>query len=208
MYTPGYFEENDKKEIAKLIEQFPLATIVCSFNDEFIVNHIPLLYEKDDQYIGHIAKSNPFHKFFPNSVKAIAIFKAEDSYISPNWYPTKAKNHNHVPTWNYQVVHLKGNLSFSHSKKDKLSAIGKLTKKYEQKFFGKEAWKMSDVPRDYIEEMLEYIVAFKFKVSDITAKSKISQNREEIDFVSVKKTMDSLNKTFLASSMGRFIKDP
>jgi predicted FMN-binding regulatory protein PaiB len=30
MYLPPHFEETTENEIAKLIEQFPLATIVCN----------------------------------------------------------------------------------------------------------------------------------------------------------------------------------
>ena len=206
MYLPSHFEENDKSEIAKLIEQFPLATLVCYLDGEFIVNHIPIMFDKDNEYVGHIARANSLHEFFPNGTEVIAIFRAEDSYVSPNWYPTKLETHRHVPTWNYQVVHLHGHLSFLYSEKDKLSTVGKLTVMYEQKFFGKDAWKISDAPKDYIEQMLENIVAFRLKVKKVSAKSKISQNREKIDFISIKNTMDDIDKGFLSKAMARLIK--
>ena len=63
---------------------------------------------------------------FPNGVNALAIFTTENSYISPNWYLTNKKSKMHVPTWNYQTIHLKGKLSFDYSKKSKLSAVGML----------------------------------------------------------------------------------
>jgi transcriptional regulator len=207
MYLPDHFKENDKEEIVKLIEEFPLATLICFLEGEFIANHIPLLHDKGDEYVGHIAKANLLHEFFPEGTKALAIFKAEDSYISPNLYPTKLETHRHVPTWNYQVVHLHGNLSFIHLKKDKIAIVGKLTKQYERIYSGEEEWKMADAPKDYMDQMIENIVGFRFKVDRVSAKSKLSQNREDIDFLSVQNAMGDLNKTFLENAMDRLVND-
>ncbi|MCH2631085.1 MAG: FMN-binding negative transcriptional regulator [Nisaea sp.] len=203
MYLPPHFEEQNEKEIINLIEQFPLAALVCYSDGEFVVNHIPLLRDCDGVYIGHIAKANPLSTLFPNGTNAIAIFNGEDSYISPNWYPTKAQDHRQVPTWNYQVVHLHGQIEFESSKKNRIAVVGKLTKKYEKLTSGSEEWKMSDAPKEYLEQMLENIVAFKFIVKKITAKSKLSQNRGEKDFKAVMSAMDKIGKPVLASAMQR-----
>ncbi|MFK7901598.1 MAG: FMN-binding negative transcriptional regulator [Nitratireductor sp.] len=201
MYIPPHFRQVDANEIAHLIEQFPLATIVCEKDGEFIANHIPLLCVGENKYVGHIAKENALHTVFPNGVNAIAIFSAQNTYISPNWYPSKQKTHRHVPTWNYQVVHLHGRIKFDHSKKACLAAVGKLTKTYEKIHSGDKAWKMSDAPKDFMDQMLENIVAFDFEVENIIAKSKISQNREKEDFDSVAQKMKEQNNNFLANSM-------
>ncbi len=42
--------------------------------------------------------------------EALVIFRADDAYISPNWYPSKHEFHKQVPTWNYRVVHVHGKL--------------------------------------------------------------------------------------------------
>lgn len=152
-------------------------------------------------YIGHIAKSNSLHLIFPNGVNALAIFTTENSYISPNWYLTNKQSNTHVPTWNYQTVHLKGKLSFDYSKKYKLRAVGVLTKLYENMYLREKEWKISDAPKDYIEKRLEDVVAFKLEVNNIIGKSKISQNREIQDFISVKENMKKQNKNFLFESM-------
>jgi len=67
------------------------------------------------------------HKTLQNGCKAVFVFNAEDSYVSPNWYPTKSQHHKHVPTWNYQVVHMHGELYFKHGEKGKITAVGLLT---------------------------------------------------------------------------------
>ena len=106
-----------------------------------------------------------------------------------------------MPTWNYQTIHLKGKLSFDYSKKSKLRAVGILTKLYENLYFGEKGWKMSDAPKDYIEQRLEDVVAFKLEVNNIMGKSKLSQNREKQDFISVKENMKKQKKNYLFESM-------
>ena len=106
-----------------------------------------------------------------------------------------------MPNWNYQTIHLKGKLSFDHSKKSKLRAVGFLTKLYENMYFGEKGWKMSDAPKHYIEQRLEDLVAFKLEVKNILGKSKLSQNREIQDFISVKENMKKQNKNYLFESM-------
>lgn len=207
MYVPPQFEEVRETEILKIIERFPLATIVCNNDGDLIANHIPLLRMNENSYLGHIAKANSLHSIFPSGVDEIAIFSSENSYISPNWYPTKEQTHRHVPTWNYQVVHLKGRLSFDDSKKAKLRAVGTLTKIHERMHFGDAEWKMSDAPKDYMEQMLDSIVAFQFDIKTILAMSKLSQNREIHDYNSVKKTMKEQNKKILFDAMDNMERD-
>ena len=74
--------------------------------------------------IGHIAKANEMHKIVPQSSDVLAIFHAEDAYISPNWYQSKATHHKVVPTWNYQVVHFHGKIEFTNDVKFLRSVVG------------------------------------------------------------------------------------
>ena len=103
MYLPKHFKQTDIEEIKGLVACFPLATCVANTGAEFEVNHFPMIW-RGDKLIGHIAFANSMHKTLQNGCKAVFVFNAEDSYVSPNWYPTKAQHHKHVPTWNYQAV--------------------------------------------------------------------------------------------------------
>lgn len=201
MYIPPQFEEVRQSEIKRVVDQFPLATIICQKDGTLIANHIPLLWTDDSTMIGHIALANPLHRIFPDGTDALAIFHAQDTYISPNWYKTKQTSHSHVPTWNYQVVHMQGRLTFDDTKKAKLSAVGKLTKTHETLHSGDKEWKMADAPKDYMDEMLDNIVAFEFAIIKTIAKSKISQNRAAEDYASVTEMMEKKNLSFLAQSM-------
>lgn len=69
--------------------------------------------------------------------------------------------------------------------------------------FGENEWKISNAPKDYIEQMLENIISFNFDVKKVLAKNKVSQNREDADYASVIDVMKDDNKNFLLNTMKR-----
>lgn len=97
MYIPSHFKEEDLAEIRLIVETFPLATCIAMAGDEFEINHIPMVW-RDDVLIGHIAMANVMHGSLVNGTHAAFVFQAENSYISPNWYPSKQVHHQVVPT--------------------------------------------------------------------------------------------------------------
>jgi len=123
VYLPEYFKEKDYEELVKVVTHFPLAVLVCDSDGEIVVNHIPLIFENSNELIGHVAKLNPLQRQLKNGASVMAVFRAEDAYISPNYYPTKLKTHRHVPKWNYQAVHMYGKIIFTHSKKIRLQSL-------------------------------------------------------------------------------------
>jgi len=183
MYIPPHFQEISSDEIKAIIETAPLACIVAQTAAGLIANHIPLLSAPDGTLIGHVASANDMHRLIAEGQEVLAIFRGDDAYISPNFYPTKPEHHRHVPTWNYQVVHAYGEITFQHDEHAKRAAVGLLTRNHERRLNGKDAWRMADAPTDYMQQMLGNIVAFRIKVQRTLAKSKLSQNREERDYL-------------------------
>ncbi|MBC2833879.1 FMN-binding negative transcriptional regulator [Paragemmobacter straminiformis] len=181
MYVPPHFHEIDPTEIAAVIAAFPLACLVAQTPLGLIANHIPLLAAPDGTLVGHVALANDLHRLIPDGAEVLAIFRAEDAYISPNTYPSKAEHHRHVPTWNYQAVHMAGRIAFQHDSHSKRAAVGLLTRLHERRVNGADAWRMADAPPDYMETMLENIVAFRITVAQTLAKSKLGQNRDDRD---------------------------
>jgi transcriptional regulator len=206
MYLPTHFEETSIEEIKHLIEEFALSVLVVNTSEGLVANHIPLMLLNQNVLIGHIAYNNDLHRNFIKNDDVLAVFRGEDAYISPNWYPSKKIHHKHVPTWNYQVAHVNGKITFQHDKKTKISIVGKLTKHYEKKVNGPNGWKMADAPKEYMEAMLDSIVAFKIDISKVTGKSKLSQNREKQDFDNVANILEKNGKHTLSKRMKK-IKD-
>jgi transcriptional regulator len=123
------------------------------------------------------------HKLVADGQDVLVIFRGDDAYVSPNFYPSKPEHHRHVPTWNYQVVHVYGQITFQHDEQTKRAAVGLLTRTHERRLNGQSAWRMADAPGDYMQQMLSNIVAFRIAVHRTLAKSKLSQNREERDYL-------------------------
>ena len=201
MYIPSHFEEISSQEISSVIEAAPLACIVAQTNEGLIANHIPLLTGRNTTLIGHVALSNDMHRLISDGQEVLAIFRLDDAYFSPNFYPTKQEHNRHVPTWNYQVVHMYGDITFQHDDKAKRAAVGLLTRQHERRLNGPKAWRMADAPTDYMGHMLGSIVAFRISVSRTLAKSKLSQNREERDYRGVIKGLQVSGQHKMAERM-------
>lgn len=182
MYLPDHFKEVDPAEIASIIADAPLACVVANTSEGLVANHVPLMFEKGGDLIGHFALANDMHRTVADGQEVMAIFRGVDGYISPNSYPSKQEHHRHVPTWNYQVVHIHGTITFQYDDRSKRAAIGLLTRDQERKANGNKAWRMADAPDDYMLDMLGKIVAFRISVNRTIAKSKLSQNRDQRDF--------------------------
>ncbi len=88
-----------------------------------------------------------------------------------------------VPTYNYIVVHAYGRIIVHDNEKWVRGAVGRLTRKYEAS--REIPWKMSDAPRDFIQEELQNIVGLEIPVTRLVGKWKLNQNRAEVDQKSV-----------------------
>jgi transcriptional regulator len=203
MYIPPHFHEIDPAEIAAVIQAAPLACIVAHTADGLIANHIPLLAAPDGTLIGHVALANDMHRLLQDGHDVLVIFRGDDAYISPNFYPSKPEHHRHVPTWNYQSVHMSGTISFQHDTHSKRAAVALLTRLHERRLNGDQAWRMADAPPDYVEQMLGSIVAFRIAVHKTLAKSKLSQNRETRDYLGAVAGLEAHGKSGIANQMKR-----
>jgi len=203
MYIPPHFHEIDPAEIRAVIEKAPLACVVAQTAEGLVANHIPILPAPDGALIGHVALANDMHRLVADGQEVLAIFRAGDAYVSPNFYPSKPEHHRHVPTWNYQVVHAYGTMAFQHDEQAKRAAVGLLTRTHERRLNGGAAWRMADAPPDYMTQMLAAIVAFRIDVTRVLAKSKLSQNREERDYLGAIAGIRASGREDVAQSMER-----
>ena len=201
VYVPLHFQEAEPAEIAALIVEFPLACIVAQTAAGLVANHVPLLADADGTLIGHVALANDMHRLIAEGQEVLAIFRAEDAYVSPNDYPSKAEHHRHVPTWNYRVAHVHGTISFQHDSRSRRAAVGMLTRHHERRVNGARAWRMDQAPADYMSDMLGGIVALRIFVNQVLAKSKLSQNREARDRAGAAEGVRQRGKPGIAARM-------
>jgi len=143
---------------------------------------VPFMYNQEQgpkgKLIAHVARKNPIWQQVANETEVLTIFHGSNSYISPNWYPSKHETHRQVPTWNYQVVHIHGRIRFIEDARFLRAAVASLTQIHETRAAEARPWRMSDGDKDYLDQQIASIVGIEIDVTRIVGKSKSSQNRE------------------------------
>ncbi|MCJ8311568.1 MAG: FMN-binding negative transcriptional regulator [Saccharospirillaceae bacterium] len=196
MYCPTKFQQQNTQQLEALINDYPFATLITYTDNEIEVNHLPFILKtiNGKQVLqAHIAKANPLWKNVQNKSKVMVVFNGPNEYISPNYYPTKKETGKVVPTWNYAVVHVKGDIRFIQEPSWLLQLIGDLTQHHEAK--QQTPWMMSDTPAGYINKMLPAIVGLEIDISCIQGKWKLSQNQPEVNKLGVVKGLNKRNTT-------------
>lgn len=201
MYLPDAFRTTDQHAL-DLIDACPLATLVVNTDTGMVANPIPLI-RVGTVLIGHVALANDLHRLVPDAAPVLALFNGPDAYVSPNWYPSKAETHQAVPTWNYLQVQVHGTLHFSHLEGEKRRAVSLSTTRFERQTNGDDGWRMGDAPADYMVGMLAKIVAFRLNPQRITAKAKLSQNREARDHDAVRDALETRAPAVAAAMKAR-----
>lgn len=179
MYVPAMFAVTNPAEMDRILADLRLGCLVTKDEDGFFGSHIPMLFEPSKRVLaGHISKAN-IHPTRCGDGSALAIFQGPNAYVSPNWYPSKAEHGKAVPTWNYEVVHIEGSLTW-HSDRTWLKGhLRHLTDHFEKDQAA--PWELDDAPPDYVDKLLDLIVGLEFHVQTIQIKRKLSQNRTHAD---------------------------
>lgn len=179
MYIPRHFEAPSVDVMHELIRAQPLATLVTLSSGGINANHVPLLLSAEPAPFGtlrgHVARANPIWSDLVGDVEVLAVFHGPDTYITPSWYRTKTETGKVVPTWNYAVVHAYGALRVVEDAGWLRAQLGSLTDHNESAFA--EPWRLSDAPRDYIENMLGAVVGIEIVITRLQGKWKASQNQ-------------------------------
>ena len=180
MYVPSHFSVSDEQASYRLIRENPLGILVTHGRAGLEANHVPFELDSGAGERGvlraHVARANPLWREVRDGEEVLVIFRAEDAYVTPNWYPSKHELHRQVPTWNYRIAHAYGKISIREDEEFLRALVGRLTLVHEAA--QPAPWQMSDAPRDYIDAMLKAIVGLEIAIARVTGKFKLSQNRE------------------------------
>ncbi len=180
MYIPKYFKVENADEILDFVQKNSFGTIVTTEQGKPIATHLPLGLNKkgDDYYItGHIAYGNPQVGTLETCKDVLVMFQGPHAYISSSWY-----GHEDVPTWNYQAVHIYGKASILE-RDELIEELTIMMEKYEKHRENSILW--DNLSPQLLERQLKAIVGFKIKVEDIQAAYKLSQNRNDTDYMNI-----------------------
>ena len=186
MFQPDHFRVDDLAEMHALMRARPFAALVSMAPSGLYGTHLPTVL-KDEGSFGtiecHLARANPHWKDLAKGEEAIMIFQGAEGYITPNWYATKAQTGKAVPTWNYAIVHAYGRPAIMNDKEWLKRHVSELSDQQERD--EAHPWKVSDAPESYIDVMLRGIVGFRYEITRLEGKWKMSQNRETQDRLGV-----------------------
>jgi transcriptional regulator len=195
MYIPTQFRIEHLPEIHAAMRATRLASLVTMSAlggahggiEGLMATPLPMMLDPAEGAFGtlyaHVAKANPQWRA-SSPGEALVIFSGPDAYVSPSFYPSKARDGKVVPTWNYVAVHAYGVPEFFEDATPLLDVVRRLTELHE----GKRAqpWAVSDAPETFIQSQLKGIVGVRLQITRLEGKRKVSQNRQPEDRAGVK----------------------
>ncbi len=182
MYCPATFAELDPKNLQGLIATHPLGLLITSGPSGLMVSPLPFLFSQSEErprLVAHMAKANPHWRDLEGVQECLVVFQGAENYVSPSWYPSKSTTHKVVPTWNYEMVQVKGKPKIFESTEWLSQQVASITNNFEKE--RKVPWKPTDAPQDFIDSQLKAIVGIEIEISETKGKWKMSQNRSPED---------------------------
>lgn len=167
------FAEYDPHHLRALISGFPLAWVTSRNNEH--ASLLPLIGLFDEagaltELIGHFALTNPLARAFEKCSGAKIFFNGPHGYISPSY----AGRRNWGPTWNYAQATVSGEVTIDPALTPK--AIELLVAHVEKDMAN--PWRPYELGSRY-DLLMQYIVGFRVKVSDVSAMFKLGQTEDE-----------------------------
>ena len=178
LYVPR-FNVMDPDDVRPFVEAVATAQLVTVGEDGTPdATFLPVLWD-GDRLVGHLARANAHWRRIVDGSSALVIVTGPDTYVSPSGYATTAEHGKVVPTWNYSVVHLRGQVVVPDDPEWVRALVTRLTDRHESR--RDEPWAVTDAPADYIDKNLRPIVGVEVVVASVEAKAKLSQNRSDED---------------------------
>jgi transcriptional regulator len=175
VYLPLQFKAKDEAHALALMRAHPFANLISVDDEGFpVVTHIPLhLTHRNAQYVlqGHCAKANPHWRYLQSRPQALVTFMGPQAYMSPKVYPDITR----VPTWNYLSVHAKVEASLVEDLEAKDRLLKPLIGDHEPPYAAQ--WR--GLAEDYQSKMLNAIVAFELRITELQCAIKLNQHRPE-----------------------------
>lgn len=203
MYVPPHFSEPLPEALFDVIEKNPFGVLVTNGKSGLDANHIPFLLNRTDGSQGvlhcHVARANSVWQDIATGEEVLAVFRAAESYVSPNWYPSKHEFHKQVPTWNYIVAHAHGRVTIRDDERYIRGVVARLTRIHEAS--EPHPWKMSNSSKDFIDTMVKAVVGIEIRITRLVGKAKLSQNKEVRDMRSAGEKLVAKGEGMLGGAM-------
>ena len=188
MYLPAAFVESDLTTLDRLVAADNFITLITVDDGDAVVSHLPVLYRRHGEQIelrGHWARPNPQAR---HAGQALAIVHGPNAYVSPAWYPDK-ESQARVPTWNYAVAHLDGQLATFDDEATLADLVGQLSRQHEAAVGSH--WQFDSAQPEQ-RSQLHGIIGFRMRVDRVTLKFKFNQNHPPANRIAAADRLDAL----------------
>ncbi|MFK0159968.1 FMN-binding negative transcriptional regulator [Streptomyces sp. NPDC090493] len=179
MYVPEHFVP-DETAVKDLLTNAGASDLITMTPRGLLATLLPFEYDPDagehGALIGHMARGNDQWEQQVQG-EAMVIVRGSEAYITPTWYATKQEHHRVVPTWNYMIAHVYGQLVVHDDPAWIEAQIRRLTDRHEADY--DEPWSVDQAPEKFIQRQLRAVVGVELVISRIEAKFKLSQNQPE-----------------------------
>jgi transcriptional regulator len=183
MFIPASFRESRIETLHELMQAHPLGLLVTHGSDGLQASPVPFLLYADEGEFGvlraHIARANPHWRGLAGLAECLVVFQGPTGYVTPSWYPNKAKTHQEVPTWNYATVHAWGRPAVVEGAAWLRRQLDDLTAFHERP--RPQPWSVSDAPAEYVATLMKAIIGIEIPIGRIEGKWKMSQNKGAVD---------------------------
>ena len=183
MYIPNAHRLQGVDAMRALIDAYPLGAWVCHRDGALIANHIPFLLDREagphGTLLGHVARGNDVWRALEPGVPSVVMFRGPQSYITPNWYPSRAAHGAVVPTWDYVAVHAHGVARVVDDPRRLRALLRRLTEANER--VQAAPWSVDEAPTAYLDALLQAIVGVEIPIQRFEARAKLSQDEAMAD---------------------------
>ena len=171
MYIAKHFELPPER-VAELLASLGTAQLVTAYPWGPEATLLPMHHVPDAEGgLGtlhfHVTRTNPVWKT-EHLGEALAILSGPDAYMSPTWEPGFADSPG-VPTWNYETVHVYGDLVVHDDPEWAREAVSRLSARH--------GFDVGAVSERTLELLLRSVVGLELRITRVLAKGKLSQNR-------------------------------
>lgn len=179
MYIPELFVPDDAA-VRDLLTNQGASDLITVTPNGILATLLPLDYVPETgehgALIGHMARGNDQWSE-PVQGEAMVIVRGPEAYVTPSWYATKPEHHRVVPTWNYMIAHVYGELVIHDDPVWIEAQIRQLTDRHEAG--NEDPWSVDQAPAKFIERQLRAVVGVELLISRVEAKFKMSQNQPQ-----------------------------
>jgi len=175
MYIPEHFRMPDE-DVEAFLSSVGGGNLITVDEGRPHATFLPWVVS-EGSLISHMGTVNPQSR---HTGEGLVVFMGDDAYISDEWMEGVT-----APTWDYETIHVYGQYRVHTDPFWILDSLSSLLKRFSNRA-------LVDYDPDWVEIQTRSVVGVEVAITEIHAKSKLSQNRTEPEAHSI---IDHLTET-------------